>query len=157
LQAPQTGLIAIGEGQNPALTNGAAANGSPFRLSQHRTSFTGGLATERSPLADLSNFCCLPVEPGDLPTDYGKGTCSAPGSLDQHFFRAFLRVGLLCFHEFCQRYDFDILCQRIFLFAGIHNAKLVKFQVGKGDAHRRGKRRSVGAFAFDANTATVLE
>src|ERR1019366_5574336 len=69
LQAPQTGLIAIGEGQNPALTNGAAANGSPFRLSQHRTSFTGGLATERSPLADLSNFCCLPVEPGDLPTD----------------------------------------------------------------------------------------
>ena len=69
LQAPQTGLIAIGEGQNPALTNGAAANGSPFRLSQHRTSFTGGLATGRSSPADLSNFCCLPVEPGDLPTD----------------------------------------------------------------------------------------
>ena len=86
-----------------------------------------------------------------------RGPCSAPGSLDQHFFRAFLRVGLLCFHEFRQRYDFDIVCQRIFLFAGIHNAKLVKFQVGKRDAHRRRKRRSVGAFAFDANTATVLE
>ena len=73
LQAPQTGLIAIGEGQNPALTNGAAANGSPFRLSQHRTSFTGGLATGRSSPADLSNFCCFPGRTGGSPYGLGQG------------------------------------------------------------------------------------
>jgi len=70
---------------------------------------------------------------------------------------AFLRVGLFCFQKFRQRHDFDILCQRIFLFAGIHNAKLVKFQVGKGDTHGRCELWSIGALAFDTNPATVLE
>ena len=66
---PKRGLIAIGEGQNPALTNGAAANGSPFRLSQHRTpSLVVSLLKEaHSRICQTS--AASPAQPAHLPTD----------------------------------------------------------------------------------------
>ena len=66
-------------------------------------------------------------------------------------------LGLLCFYQFGQWYDLDVLSQGISLFARIHNVELVQLEVGQSDAHGGCDHRSIGALAFNAYATAVLK